>query len=227
MFRTLSLNFVALLSLVAALVVASQNNAHAVSVPAVTFTNAQYTFDAGSYSLGYEFTPNKNINVTALGYYDHGGDGLAGPSQVGIFNQATTLLIPGASVTVPTSTGGTLVGNGPDGYYRYQSLTTPILLTAGTTYRIAGETGSNTNYYAFQNYVGFAANADITVTTGYYGSGSLTYPNNISPYGPNLIFAGGNFLFEVPVPAPEPSSALLLLGGASLLAMRRQRRARG
>jgi len=223
MFRTLTLNFVAVLSFAAALTIANDRTAQAVSVPGVTFTNTDYTFDSGFYSLGYEFTPNTNIYVTALGYYDRGGNGLAGPSQVGIFNQATTLLVSGASVTVPTGTGGTLVGNGPEGFYRYQTLTTPVLLTAGTTYRIAGETGSQTNYYAYQNYVGLAANPNITIGNGYYGSGSLTYPSNPSTYMGGQIFAGGNFLFEVPVPAPEPSSAMLLFGGASVLAMVRRR----
>ncbi len=87
--------------------------------------------------LGFTFTPSVPIKVTALGFWDEGTDGFAtsGGLNVSIYpdvgnspNTASALF--SANVT----SSDTLVVNG----YRYHTLATPVVLSAGTTYVIGG-----------------------------------------------------------------------------------------
>ena len=80
---------------------------------------------SGSYTLGYAFTPNTNLTVTAVRHYFG--------TKVEIWTDTGTLL---ASQNV-TSVPGTWVET---------PLSTPIQLTAGTRYRVAAYTAGG-NYY--------------------------------------------------------------------------------
>jgi eukaryotic-like serine/threonine-protein kinase len=76
-------------------------------------------------TFGWKFSPTVDIEVTKLGCYDAGRDGLARPHRVGIFDAGSGRLL--ASVTVrPKSTLG--------GFFRWESLKTPLVLKAGRSY---------------------------------------------------------------------------------------------
>src|SRR6185437_4831895 len=90
--------------------------------------NIAYFFEAAPVTndsrltIGFQFRTLETVSVSALGYYDDGGDGLLTPHNVGIFDsngvlQAATFLTSGT--TTP------LVGQ-----FRYQDIT-PVLLPAG------------------------------------------------------------------------------------------------
>ena len=79
----------------------------------------------GDVTVGWEFTPLRDIWVTDLGFYDLLQDGLNIPHTVGIWNSQQELLI---SDTVQPL--GACYGE-----YRYVEIT-PLLLTAGQTYII-------------------------------------------------------------------------------------------
>src|SRR6202021_3946845 len=105
-------------------------------------------------SLGWQFTTNSAVDVTALGFYDAsttgGTQGLAGCvgcGEVGIYNSTGTLLVSGL-----VTTAGTQVG---DFYYVNVPLT---LLSPGQTYYVVAETG-NAQYTWNTN--GFSVNSDI------------------------------------------------------------------
>ncbi len=189
-------------------------------IPAVSFTGAAWS-QPGSFSLGFEFTLATDIKVTHLGYYDRGGDGLSVSAQVGIFDSATSSLVSGASITVPSGTGALLVGDGPQGYYRYSMLSAPVTLSSGATYRVAGV--STTNGYAYTGFTGLSSAAGITLGPGYYaGSTSLVYPGSHTPFG-NNIYGAGSFLFTS---VPEPVTLALLGFGLAGLALGIRRKAR-
>jgi hypothetical protein len=80
----------------------------------------------GSFTLGYAFTPTSNIEVTHVRSYFG--------SKVSIWTNTGTLL---ASQTVSTA-GGT---------WSETALSTPLQLTAGTTYRIAAFNGGQIYYW--------------------------------------------------------------------------------
>ncbi len=80
---------------------------------------------------GLEFVPWVDVEVTALGYYDEGGDGLVNEHTVGIFEKSNRQLV---SDTVTVDGGSTLEGS-----FRYEAIT-PVVLKGGTSYVVAGTT---------------------------------------------------------------------------------------
>lgn len=81
----------------------------------------------GSVTVGWEFTPQSDIRVTELGFFDLGQDGLNISHDVGIWDESEQLLV---SATVAYGTAAPLIGE-----YRYASVG-PILLGAGQTFVI-------------------------------------------------------------------------------------------
>jgi hypothetical protein len=97
------------------------------------------------------------------------------------------------------------------GFFNYAPITT-LVLAAGETYYIMGETGTSDYTYAP---TGFAVSPDISfVHDGYASSDTLAFPTGSSLL--NATDAGwfsANFE-ETPASAvPEPSSLLLLVAG--------------
>jgi hypothetical protein len=72
-------------------------------------------------TIGWQFTPAVDIKVTALGCFDAHRDGLARAHRVGIFDAESKRLL--ASVTVRPKSR-------PDGFFRWESLKTPLVLEA-------------------------------------------------------------------------------------------------
>ena len=104
----------------------------ATPVAAYSFSPEQEPLGVEAYEVraeGIEFVPWTDIEVTALGYYDDGGDGLKGEHTVGIFEKSSQDLV-GDTVTVDA--GSTL----KDGF-RYESIT-PVVLNGGTSYVLTG-----------------------------------------------------------------------------------------
>lgn len=81
----------------------------------------------GSVTAGWEFSPQQDIWVTQLGFYDLGKDGLNIFHAVGIWDDGQNLL---ASVGVPAGSSATLLGE-----FRYSDIA-PIRLTGGRNYVI-------------------------------------------------------------------------------------------
>jgi hypothetical protein len=96
-----------------------------------------YSFDPGSGTTrgfkkstdGLEFIPWVNIEVSALGYCDAGGDGLLNSHTVGIFDTETKELV---TPTVVVDNESVL-----DGSYRYEPIT-PVVLKEGKSYMVGG-----------------------------------------------------------------------------------------
>ena len=82
----------------------------------------------GGFSLGTKLTVgSSDLIVTQLGIWDNNSDGLIQGHDAGIWNWDTSQLL--GSVTIPSGTAGTLIGE-----FRYVALTTPVYLSAGSTY---------------------------------------------------------------------------------------------
>jgi hypothetical protein len=202
-----SISFIAAIGLVA--MIPSE-----VPAQVISFTGAGDVYNTGNpYVLGFEFSPNTSIDVTALGFFDAAqvdqsvGEyvGLAtctGCGEVGIYDSSGNLL-----VSTQVTTSGTLTG---DFYYKSVSST---LLTAGKNYYIVAEAGSAD--YAYGT-TGFSVSPSITyVEDAWIESSTLAYPTSTSDY---TASEGGAYFgpnFEVAASAPEPSSFVLL--GAGLL----------
>jgi hypothetical protein len=157
-----------------------------------TWATASVTSDISKSSIGFLFTPNTNVTVTELGYYDHNGDGLAIDHPVALFNAGGTRLV---ETTVRAGTVDTLRGK-----FRYRSIT-PTNLTAGTAYVLAGyHDSSSGDVFAYGN--------NGSTITGFVVDSRLIISNNTSRY---LYYGGGT-----PLPFPTDSIGYTFYAGPSL-----------
>jgi hypothetical protein len=184
-------------------------SASAISVAAVDFTSPTTDFTNDAWSLGFQFTTNKILTVTDLGFYDDLKNDLTESHDVGIYNSLGSLLVSGT-----VNPGDTL-----DGWFRYVSVA-PTTLQAGQTYFAAATTGSE-NYTWNPN--GFIVNPDINfIGAAYQSSTTLVFPGS-GPDGNNGYF-GANFKS---VPIPEPLTILgtgLALGFGGLFKKQQSKR---
>jgi hypothetical protein len=168
----------------------------------------------GSYTTGWMFSSANPLTVTALGYYDSGGDGLADTHDVGIFTSGGVLLV---STTVPSGTAGTL-----ESAWRFVDIA-PYLLPAGS-YVIAGTT-VDTSADPITTFGNITLAVGLTLLDhGLYVSGSdLAFPTE-----PGNGYYNANFLFD-PVgggAVPEPSTWVMGASALVLLGLRRVRQGR-
>ncbi|MBW4693920.1 MAG: PTPA-CTERM sorting domain-containing protein [Lyngbya sp. HA4199-MV5] len=181
---------------------------NAASLTAVDFSTPTTNFTNGSWSLGFQFTTKKAVNVTKLGFYDDFQNGLTQTHDVGIFDDAGSLLVQG---TVNP-------GDALEGFFRYTSVRS-TLLQAGGTFFIAAVTGSES--YTF-NPEGFSVNPNITFgSSAFRFSNTLVFPGTLSGSEPtlgdssiqnsdnNLGYFGPNFQFQADEVAAVPTPALL------------------
>ncbi|KPK47501.1 MAG: hypothetical protein AMK72_08370 [Planctomycetes bacterium SM23_25] len=181
--------------------------------------------DSGS-TVGWSFTVETAIEVSSLGLYDSGLDGLSQPHLVGIWDEGEQLL---TSSEIPAGDGNPLVGG-----YRYSPIQ-PILLTTGHTYVIGAtvplgvpstvtvELGDPIvpDLYPFHNVepgsVLTASQIKLARASlaswgdagplGSMGPGVLNFPDEVVDGG---YFFAPNFRFT---PIPEPGSLVILAVG--------------
>jgi hypothetical protein len=140
---------------------------------------------------GFEFVPWVDIEVTALGYFDEGGDGLVNEHTVGIFEKSNRQLV-GDTVTVDGSS--TL-----EGAFRYEEIT-PVVLKGGTSYVVAGSTNAPYDLQAGSTDAAWAP--EVRYVTYCYLPGEFAFPWRTKAI--HLVNAfTANFTFRTPAsPAP-------------------------
>lgn len=175
----------------------------AANFTAIDFNAPTTNFTNGQWSLGFQFTTNKTINVTSLGFYDDFQNDLTQDHDIGIFDKTGNLLVQG---TVKP-------GDALDGFFRYTSVQS-TQLQAGGTFFIASTTG--TENYTF-NPTGFSVNPNITfVSSVFRFSDTLVFPmaaSDTQNSDGNKGYFGPNFEAEIPaVPTPALLPGLIGLG---------------
>jgi Domain of unknown function (DUF4082)/Cadherin-like domain len=140
--------------------------------------------DSSSTELGVKFTASANGVITGIRFYK--GSANTGPHLADLWSAAGTLLAT-ATFTNETASG-----------WQEVNFSTPVAITAGTTYVASYHT--NGNYSASQNYFANSlTNGELTAPGGVnglytYGSGSI-FPTNTykaSNYWVDVVFDGSN-----------------------------------
>jgi hypothetical protein len=216
----MKLHSICLAFLVSAALASLSTSASAVPVPLFTFTQP-VTVGSGNFHIGNEIQTGQTLIVSAIGAY-------VGPTQrtAGLTNtsynaylyasNATTLL---SSAVIPVGTPVNSQG------FAYVPLSTT--LSASTHYYLTSRTttagSTNFGYYSPSNTTAGAWALGTTFIRNRYANGTGTV--NLTN-GSFQEFMGGNLLVEtVPIPAPEPTSAILIgLGMVGLVARRRRGR---
>jgi hypothetical protein len=208
--------------------------------PALTMTS--YTFrpaNSARFSIGYTFTLDQPIVITALGALDFGGTTIAakGPMPVALYYSSSTnpnvgqtfdgvnfssAPVVGASVMVTASDPIMAPDGSPyvsgDGF-RYHVLPNPIALYA-TGYEIQSNNenaGYATNWVGLTTFDGITAPIKSTYsmdqpTTADYEINTLTGAENFGQ-----AFVGPNFLIQTPEP-----TVMALVAMASVALIRRR-----
>jgi len=180
-----------------------------------------------SATIGWSFQVGaQDLQLTALGAFDDAGDGLEDAHPVGIWTSGGVLL---KQVTVPSGTGGTLVGS-----YRYLSVS-PVTLTAGQTYmlgeyfapvvdRCGTACGDASGVFGSQTFAPGVTFVQSRQNRAIIGPGSLAFPNLDAEIAQS--FFGPNFLMTTadPISSPEPASWGLAAVGVVALAASRGRK---
>ncbi len=190
------------------------------------FADSLYTFSSvdKTYSddipatLGFLFSVKGGFEVTSLGWFDDCLNGFQDPHTVNLYNVSSGTLL--TSLTLPAGNADPLTG-----FFRYEAIT-PVKLTPGVTYLLAGTTGNDDPYTENDDVCDFSINPDIIIAPNAalfaHNTPTPAYTNPDQHYLDYMIYAGPN-LEGVPCDAPEPASvALLLAGCAGLLLVRRR-----
>ncbi len=163
-----------------------------------------------TWCLGWSFTTNAAVSVTALGWYDTNQDGLNERHSVGIFDDTTQLLVAGASTVVSTADPLTA-------QFRYHAVT--AVLIPNHSYELVGTTGDTfTDTYTwdpqtinFNPLITFGQDRYDVSTTLIYATS--TTGTTVGWFGPNMKIAA----------VPEPATFAALGLGALVLIRRRRK----
>ena len=169
----------------------------------------------GPADVGWEFSVNRQLLVTALGFWDPSAlTPLRAKHEVGIWDLGGNLLADGTVLTDSPFTGP----------FRYVNVS-PVVLHAGQTYRIAAflpafRLLSDADLFQLGN-ITIGANPAITVVRGVSSFSGQGFVFPTAAFGGNGIF-GPDFQAVL---LPEPATLTLL--GLGLIAFAARRRIHG
>ncbi len=178
---------------------------------AIDLTEIIFEYDGAPWTLGWKFSVTAPTSVEALGVYDAGQDGLAGPAQVGLWLASGGT--PLVQTTVAAGTSATL-----DGYFRFAPVTSTTL-TPGVEYIVGSHLDSDlaTSLFGGNGIVDPRVSV-IDARYSSFGSG-FGFPDQTDLGTDGVAFLGGNFQLT---PVPLPAAAWLFGSGlAGIAALRR------
>lgn len=194
-------------------------NAHATLLASFSHPQSACCYGLVNAVDGFDFKPLKDINVTALGWYDYGADGLFNPHPVGIYLTETQTLV---STPVIVSSASTL---DPISNFRFEHVS-PFTLVANTTYTLVGYgAGPIWDQYVTNPTGGVTFSPEISyVRQRSSRATGLEFPSVAGEagilqglyFGPNLMYTA----------VPEPAAFSLILFGGLITSIFMRRKVR-
>lgn len=185
---------------------------YSITSPAATFNLETATFRVfGDSTIGWEFTVMADVFVTDLGWIDMGDSGLESTHEIGIFDENRVLIV---STVLESGITGVFKGG-----FRYQPIS-PVRLTVGQNYVIAGRVGTADNI-GISSYdplpPKFLLHPEISLVGGRTNGGHSLFNYPGAYFRADRVYLGPNFQL-----VPEPGTMGLVAVGA--VAMVRKRR---
>ena len=160
-------------------------------------------------SVGFDFESLRVMDITQLGCFDSGGDGITGTLSVRLYDISGPTPVLLAQETFTSADPGTLVGGS-----RFKTLATPVRINPGFRGRLASDGYSEANLLGNnedQNPIPITTNDGGQTLRflpyGYIGDAGQMPVDNV--FGPAHRFAAGTFYF-VPAGTTGPSNLRLL-----------------
>ncbi|MBK8040378.1 MAG: DUF4082 domain-containing protein [Verrucomicrobiaceae bacterium] len=198
--------------------------AHSHAATALSFSSYTGSFTDGvGRVIGWEFsTTAAPVQVTHLGFFDEGANGLASSHAVGLYLKSTKALV--ASVIVPAGTSASL-----DGFFRMESIT-PVSLLPATEYVIAASWAANSDPWLWDDGLLGVSMNDLVISpliTAGTQPGRYEDTTSILEF-PDLLISGNRNFFVGPnlTVVPEPTRAMMLATAAFAGMVLRRRRIR-
>lgn len=182
---------------------------------AIDLTEIIFEYDGSTWTLGWKFSVTAPTSVEALGVYDSGQDGLAGPAQVGLWLASGGA--PLVQTTIAAGTEATL-----DGHFRFAPVNSTAL-TPGIEYIVGAHLDSDATSLFGGNGIVDPRVSVIDARYSTLGSG-FAFPDQTDPGTDGAAFLGGNFqLTAVPLPAAAWlfGSGLIGLGSMARVRLRK------
>jgi len=178
---------IALAGLWSTLAILTPGLLRAADKPAITFAGPGPVALSGLNTEGWVFSVSQDVTAVAVGFWDSNGDGLTSDHQVGIWDEAGTLLRSAVVVSSSSLRGG----------FRYAGVD-PLPLQAGGTYTIGAVQAGGSADAVATRVLSLASDPSIRFvqTVIGEGSGSLVRPTIRRPeqdpgyFGPNFLIAG-------------------------------------
>ena len=140
-----------------------------------------------NFMQGYDFVPQRDLALTAIGFWDEGQDGLPRSFEIGIWETDSQTLL--RSVIIEDDPiDESLSASG--GAWRFEELYFGVRLYAGTTYSLAFQVGPTTLVATDALLVDFAditTNPDISIEDNqrFLATDQFVFPTNSTPAGPS------------------------------------------
>ena len=182
---------------------------------AIDLTEIIFEYDGSTWTLGWKFSVTAPTSVEALGVYDSGQDGLAGPAQVGLWLASGGA--PLVQTTIAAGAEATL-----DGHFRFAPVNSTAL-TPGIEYIVGAHLDSDATSLFGGNGIVDPRVSVIDARYSTLGSG-FAFPDQTDPGTDGAAFLGGNFqLTAIPLPAAAWlfGSGLIGLGSMARVRLRK------
>ena len=176
---------------------------------------------SGGFTLGFQFVSTVNQFVTALGFWDQGANGLPGSFRVGLYALTTQALLAEVIISSADALDPSVFVNG--GYWRYETLASPVALTSGTSYVLAYYNATNLSgpdsLLLSYPTLGGLNNVTVPAISRYVGGASLAFPTITLDASTVSLYSQANLMIGS---VPEPSTLALAVIGLVWAAGRRR-----